>query len=330
MFDKALVFTAKNKVVLIMAALAFAVVYPYVFTSPYFIRMGTVALMYVMLTLSLNLLTGVMGQMSFGHAAFWGIGAYTSAILAKNYHIGSEVTFILAMVIAGMFGFALGLPVLKLRGYYLSLVTFGFCEIIRLVELNEMALTRGPFGINNIPAPSFFGWSIATISGTYYLILVLVVLTTLVINSLINSRIGIALFAIRDDDIAAKMMGVNVFKYKVMTFTISAMFAGLAGAFYSQYIQYVDPSSFTTGASIEMLVMAIFGGLGSVIGSFVGAILLTIIPELMRGLMEYRLLIYGFLLVILMMARPQGIFGNISFRHISNTLKAAKEDKDNG
>jgi branched-chain amino acid transport system permease protein len=325
MRNKILLFITRYKLILIVAGLVFALIFPFVFKSQYMIRMGTICLMYVMLTLSLNLLTGFMGQMSFGHAAFWGIGAYTTAILSTRAGFGSEVTFLLSMLSAGLFGVLLGLPVLKLKGYYLTLVTMAFCEIIRLVELNFMSLTRGPLGIPGIPLPSFFGIEISSITGLYFLMLALMIFTTFVVYSIINSRIGVAILAIRDDDMAAEVMGVNIFKYKVMTFTISAMLAGLAGAYYAQYISYIDPSSFTTNQSTEILTMVILGGLGSILGSFLGAISLSIIPEIMRGLMEYRMLIYGALMVILMLVKPEGILGNINFKYISHKINS-----DNG
>ena len=308
------------------AALLLAVVFPWIITDSFIMRMAILCLMYIMLSLGLNLVTGYMGQMSFGHAAFWGIGAYTAALLTKNLGAGTIPSFIAAALVVGIFGFLLGLPVLKLKGYYLTIVTMGFCEIVRLIELNWMAVTNGPMGISGIPEFSFFGIRLGSYRSFYFIILILMILTTILIRRLIRSPFGIALKAIRDDDVVAEAMGVPIVRYKIMAFVISAMIAGVAGAFYAQYITYIDPTSFTYNASQEMLVMVIFGGLGSIPGSYLGALVLTILPELLRGLMEYRMLIYGALMVIMMLIKPEGILGNTNFDHIRDLVEAKKKE----
>jgi branched-chain amino acid transport system permease protein len=330
MLDSFLNRIVKYKAAVLAAVLAAAILFPFVFSSMYTIRLGTVCMMYIMLALSLNLLTGIMGQMSFGHAAFWGIGAYTTAILATKMGLGSETLILASMVVAGIFGLLVGLPVLKLSGTYLTLVTLGFCEIIRMVELNWMDLTRGPLGIPGIPKPSFFGLQITSMTGIYFMIFVMMLITLFIVKSIVDSRVGLAVKAIRDDDLAATAMGVHVFRYKVMIFVISSMLAGAAGSFFAQYISYIDPTSFTTNASLEILVMVIFGGLGSIVGSVLGALSLTILPELLRGLMEYRMLLYGALIVVLMLLKPSGLLGEINFTYISQRLHAHKDDEGNG
>ncbi|MGI6175909.1 MAG: branched-chain amino acid ABC transporter permease [Christensenellales bacterium] len=327
MLDKIFNACVKYKVIIYAVVSIFAIIFPLVFTSAYAIRIGTVCLMYIMLALSLNLLTGVMGQMSFGHAAFWGVGAYTAAILSTRMGFGTELNILAAVIICGIFGLLVGLPVLKLSGAYLTLVTLGFCEIIRMVELNWMDLTRGPLGIARIPKPSFFGIDLKTSLAIYFLIFVLMLITLYIVKSLIDSKFGRAIKAIRDDDIAAASMGVNVFKTKVIVFVVSSMLAGVAGAFYAQYIGYIDPSSFTTNASLEILIMVIFGGLGSIVGTIFGSVFLIVLPELLRGLMEYRMLIYGILIVVLMLVKPTGLFGNINFKYIEQRLRAHKDDE---
>ena len=317
MINKLWVFLASHKKRLILLAFLFALAFPWMFASKYLVRIGTVCLMYTMLALSLNLMVGFLGQMSFGHAAFWGIGAYTAAILVTRIPgCPAIVSFTAAAVMAGAFGLLLGLPVLKLKGYYFTIITMVFCEIIRLIELNWMSLTRGSLGIMAIAKPSFFGMKITTPHQFYYLILALLVLTVVVINHIMTSSIGQAVLAIRDDELAAAAMGINVFKYKMMIFIVSSMLAGLAGAFYAQYTGYIDPSGFSGVQSNEMLVMVIFGGLGNVLGSFIGAIGLSILPEMLRGLMQYRMFIYGALLVGLMLVRPDGLLGNVNFKYI--------------
>lgn len=302
------------------------IVFPWIFTSAYTLRIATTCMMYVAIALSLNLLTGFLGLMSMGHAVFFGIGAYTAAILATRMQAGMGTTMLAAMLTAGFFGFLLGLPVLKLKSFYLTIVTLGFCEIVRLVEINEMAITRGPLGIPRIPAPNFFGIDFSSKFGTYYVMLVLVILIALVIYSIVHSRIGLAITAIRDDDLAAEAMGIDVFKYKVMVFIISAMLTGVVGAFYAHYITFVDPSGFTTNASMEFLIMAIFGGLGSIPGTILGASILTILPETLRGLAEYRGLIYGILIVLMMMVNPDGLLGKYNFKYIRQRFSLRAEE----
>ena len=284
--------------------------------------------MYVMITLSLNLMVGYMGQMSFGHAAFMGIGAYTAAILTTTYDVPFFVAFILAGVVAGLFGLLLGLPVLKLKGYYFTIITMVFCEIVRVVELNWMSLTRGPLGIMAIPKPSFLGFEITTPRQFYFMILVLVALSTLVVSNLMKSRVGYAILAIRDDELAAEAMGIHVFRYKMIVFILSSLLVGLAGAFYATYTSYIDPSSFAAAQSNDMLVMVIFGGLGNTVGSFIGAISLSILPEALRDLAQYRQLIYGVLLVLLMMVKPQGLLGDINFKYIRQRMEHREKSKE--
>ncbi len=319
-------FAALHQKLFILGALTLAILFPFLITDRYVMRLAVVGFMYVMLSLGLNLVTGYMGQMSFGHAAFWGIGAYTAALLTKNLGLGTLPAFLAAAIVVGIFGFLLGLPVLKLKGYYLTIVTMGFCEIVRLVELNWMPVTNGPMGISGIPKFSFFGISFHTYRSFYFIILILVILTTLLIRRLIRSRFGLALKSIRDDDVVAEAMGVPIVRYKILAFVISSMIAGVAGAFYAQYITYIDPTSFTYNASQEMLVMVIFGGLGSIPGSFLGALALTILPELLRDLMEYRMLIYGVLMVVMMLVKPDGILGNVNFDYLKEQAAARKKE----
>lgn len=318
----------KHRIALIVLALLCAIALPIVFPDKYVIRIATVSLLYVMITLSLNLMVGFLGQMSFGHAAFYGIGAYTAAILTVTCHVPFLVAFLAAGIVAGVFGLLLGLPVLKLKGYYFTIITMVFCEIIRVVELNWMSLTRGPLGIMAIPKPAIFGFIFGTPMRLYFFMLVLVILSTLVVHNLMNSRIGYAILAIRDDELAAEAMGIPVFRYKMVVFIISSMMVGLAGAFYAAYTSYIDPSSFAASQSNNMLVMVIFGGLGNTVGSFIGAIVLTVLPELLRGMAQYRQLIYGVLLVVLMMVKPQGLLGDINFKYIRQRMNQKKEETE--
>ena len=205
-----------------------------------------------------------------------------------------------------------------------------FCQIVRIVEINWMSLTNGPLGIMAIPKLSVFGYTIKTQPAYYYMILILLVLTTLLVNKIIHSRMGDAILAIRDDDLAAGAMGINVFKYKTLAIVIASMLAGVAGAFYAVYTSYIDPSCFTNAVSNNMLVMVIFGGLGNMFGSFLGATVLTILPEALRGFSEYRQMVFGAMLVILMLVRPEGLFGSVNFKYIGQRLSLKKSKRGGG
>lgn len=316
MINSILAAIAKRQKLAQLIVLALAVIFPFITSNPYVIRLAILSGIFIILSLSLNLLTGFAGQISLGHIAFYGIGAYTAAILSKNFGVNFIVCMIAAMVVAGIFGVLLGLPTLKLGGYYLAIVTMGFAEIIRLVELNWIDLTNGPLGILNIPKPELFGISLSSPRAYYFICLILVLLTLILIKNILDSRIGYALGTVRGDDNASKFMGVNVFRYKIMAFVISAALAGMAGAFFAQYVTFIDPTSFAADQSTQVLIMVIFGGLGSLPGSIIGAVVLTIVPELLRGLAEYRMLIYGVVLVFMMLVRPEGLLGKVNFKHL--------------
>lgn len=297
------------KVLMIIALVLVLAAVPFLGFNSYIMRIFILIGIYTILSTSLNLLTGFTGQVSLGHAAFYGIGAYSSALLAMKLGMSFLPSSFLGAIIAAFFGFILGLPTLRLNGSYLSIVTLGFCEITRLIELNWMSVTRGPMGITGIPSPIILGMKIDTDRGYFYLIAVLTAITVFLIKNIIKSRTGRAMIAIREDELAAEAMGVNILKYKVMAFIVSAFFAGLAGAFYAHYVSFIDPQSFTFDESTQILSMVILGGMGSLMGSFLGTIMLVSIPEMLRDFAQYRMLIYGGVLVFMIVMRPDGIIG---------------------
>jgi branched-chain amino acid transport system permease protein len=328
MLKKSLGFIAKNEKAFTIGFLIAALLLPLVLKTKYAFRMATVSMMYMLLVHGLNFLVGFLGQNSFGHSAFWGIGAYTTAVLSTKFGFQTLPCIICTLLLTGILGLLLGVPSMKMRGVYIVIVTVGFCEIMRLVELNWMAVTNGPLGIKAIPKPMFFGLKIKTPLAFYYYILILLILVTFILSRILKSRFGRAIVAVREDEIAASAMGVNVFLVKIVAFAISAMVAGLVGTFYAQYMSYIDSNAFTTAASTEILVMVIFGGLGSMVGPFIGAGILTLLPELMRSLSDYRMLIYGLLLVVLMLVQPTGIMGKVNFEYIRQRLTSdLKQEK---
>ncbi len=287
----------------------------------YFLHILVITGIYVILTLSLNLVVGYTGLAALGHAAFSCVGAYTSALLALNYGLSPWLGLVAGACVAAVLGVVIGAPSLRLKGDYLALATFGLGVIVYSVAKNWVAVTRGPMGLPGIPGFSVFGAEISAVWSYLILTLVFVALTYLVIRRIVRSPFGRILRAIRDDEIAALAMGKNINKHKIIVFVVGAFFAGIAGSLYAHYITFIDPSSFTVMESITILLMVVFGGMGSLSGSFVGAAVLVIFPELLRFLgmpssvaAPLRQMIYGLLLIVLMLKRPQGILGTYRWK----------------
>lgn len=307
------------------AALLMALL-PLWITSRYVLRVITLSMLYVVLSMSLNLLIGYLGQMSMGHAAFWGIGAYSGAILSTRFSAPIWAELAVAIVLSAFSGLLLALPVMQLKGYYLTIVTMGFCEILRLIELNSMSLTRGPLGITGIKGFRIFGITVNSPRGYYYVFLILVILTAFVLLRFSHSRLGLAVKAIRENELAAQAMGIHVFACKLAVFSLSAVIAGIAGVFYAHYQTMVMPSQFTTGVSMQIVTMTIFGGLGNIAGSILGAFSLTLLPELLRALNQYRQLFYGILIVVMMLVKPNGLLGSLDLAYIRQRCTAKETE----
>lgn len=298
-----------NKKMLYAFILATVMLLPLALNNDYIIRIAIVSGMYIILTLGLNLVTGYTGQFCLGWAAFYGIGAYTSALLTLKLEWSFWLGLPMGGIVAALFGVLLGIPTMRLRDIYLAITTLGFGEIIRLILLNWTDLTRGAMGLPGIPGPSLFGISLDNKYFYYYLIVFLAVLAIAAMARIIDSRLGRALIAIREDELAAKSMGIDTTRYKITAFAIGAFFAGVAGSFYAHYTSFIDPHTFSFGESIIVLAMVVLGGMGSITGSVFGAVVLTVLPELLREIAEYRMIVYGLLMMTVMLVRPQGIFG---------------------
>ena len=287
----------------------------------YLLHILVITGIYIILTLSLNLLVGYTGLAALGHAAFSCVGAYASALLALNYGLSPWLGLLIGAVAAAVLGAFIGVPSLRLKGDYLALATFGFGVIVYSVAKNWVSVTRGPMGLPGIPAFSIFGFQLSDVWRYLVLVAVFVFITYFVINRIVSSPFGRVLRGIREDEIAALAMGKNINKYKIIVFIVGAFFAGIAGSLYAHYITFIDPSSFTVMESITILLMVVFGGMGSLSGSFVGAAVLVIFPELLRFLgmpssvaAPLRQMIYGLLLILLMLKRPQGILGTYRWK----------------
>ncbi len=282
----------------------------------YLIHIFVICGIYCILTLSLNLVVGYTGLASLGHAAFFCIGAYISALLAVNLGVSPWIGLIAGACGAAVLGAVIGMSSLRLKGDYLALATFGAGVIVYQIAKNWVSLTRGPMGLPGIPSFSVFGFSLD--SPWLYLILVIAftLLTVYVMQRLVGSAYGRVLRSIREDEIASEALGKHTAKYKIQVFVVGAFFAGIAGSLYAHYVTFIDPSSFTVLESITILLMVIFGGMASIKASLVGAIVLVVFPEILRFLgmpssvaAPMRQMIYGLLLVVLMIKRPQGLLG---------------------
>lgn len=287
----------------------------------YILHILIIAGIYIILTLSLNLIVGYTGLPALGHAAFSCVGAYTSSLLALNLGFSPWVGLLIGAGVAVLFGIAIGYPSLRLKGDYLALATFGFGVIVYSIAKNWVSLTRGPMGLPGIPRFSILGFSLDPLWSYLLLVIIFVLITIFVLRRVVDSPFGRVLRSIREDEIASEALGKDTARYKLTVFMIGAFFAGIAGSLYAHYITFIDPSSFTVMESITILLMVIFGGMGNIKGSIVGATVLVVFPELLRFLgmpssieAPTRQMIYGLLLVALMIKRPQGILGRYRFR----------------
>jgi len=287
----------------------------------YLLRILIISGIYIILTISLNLILGYTGLPALGHIAFACVGAYTSSLLALNYGISPWIGLIIGACLASLLGFVIGFPSIRLKGDYLALATFGSGVIVYSVSKNWVSLTRGPMGLPGIPAFSFLNFELQPVWTYLILIIVFVFITAFVINRIVESPFGRILKGIREDEVASLSIGKDVNRYKLTVFIVGAFFAGIAGSLYAHYITFIDPSSFTVMESITVLLMVVFGGMGNIKGSSMGALILVIFPEMLRFLgmpssiaAPLRQMIYGLLLIILMIKRPQGIVGRYRFK----------------
>lgn len=308
--------------------IAAALIFPFLGSRSQ-IDLATLVLIYVMLGLGLNIVVGLAGLLDLGYVGFYAVGAYTYAMLALYFGVGFWTGLVAAGIMAAFFGFILGFPVLRLRGDYLAIVTLGFGEIIRILLNNLTDLTGGPRGIGSIPKPTLFNlefskrasegsqtfheyFGIAFNSNhrvmfLYLLALVLVLITVFVINRLIRMPIGRAWEAMREDEIACRALGMNPTNIKLSAFTIGATFAGFAGSFFAARQGFISPESFTFIESAIILAIVVLGGMGSQIGVILAAIVMTVLPEMAREFNEYRMLLFGLMMVLMMIWRPQGL-----------------------
>jgi len=291
---------------------ALALVFPFVF-SHYQINVLTTALIYVMLGLGLNIEVGLAGLLDLGYVAFYAVGAYSYALLNFHFGLGFWTLLPVGALLAALFGILVGLPVLRLRGDYLAIVTLAFAEIIRLVLENWNEFSFGPSGISNIPRPGLFGFHLTPAQSAiymYFILLALCGLTVIVTYRLQHSRIGRAWVALREDELACQAAGIDKTKAKLAAFALGATWAGMAGVLFAAKTTFINPASFTFLESAMILAIVVLGGMGSIVGVIIAALVIILLPEYLRVFNDYRMILFGAALILMMIFRPGGLFAD--------------------
>lgn len=285
------------------------VLLPFASGDRYFLTLLNLVLINAVLALGFYIIFGLTGIFSVAQAAFWGIGAYTAALLTVDYNLPVWAVFLLAPTVAGAFGLLLGAPTLRLKTHYLTMATIGFAEVVRQILINWEPVTKGPTGVSGIPSPRLGPLVINTPLRYYYLALAITVLVVVFVLRLRSSRLGRAMESIRDDDLAAEAMGVNVTGLKILAFVLSAACAGLAGAMYAHFVRYISPDVFHLEVAVQVLAMVLIGGRFYVVGAVVGAIVVTLLPEVLRSIQEWWAIVYALSILIFLALLPQGLVG---------------------
>lgn len=279
--------------------------------NSYYLNVLVFVGIYSLITIGLSLLMGYTGQISLGHAAFFGLGAYTSGVLSTKFGVSPWLALLAAIFVTGGIAFLIAAPALKLKGHYLAMATLAFGYIVFIVFNQASSLTGGPSGFGQIPRFRLGNFLLRSDVHYYYLVWTLVIVVLLVSLNIIHSRVGRALRSIHEGELTANIMGVNTAKYKIQVFVLSAVYASLAGSLYAHFITFLNPTPFGFHFSIVLVAMVAVGGMASVWGAMIGAALLTILPEYLRAFQDYDILIYGSILLLIMMFLPQGLFAGI-------------------
>ncbi|MDZ4165583.1 MAG: branched-chain amino acid ABC transporter permease [Smithellaceae bacterium] len=313
---------------LIALGIALAV-FPFTF-SVYQVNIMITAIMFVVLGLGLNIVVGLAGLLDLGYVAFYAVGAYSYALLNYHYDVGFWIALPIGALLAFSAGILLGFPVLRLRGDYLAIVTLGFGEIIRLILENWNEFSFGPSGISNIDRPGFFGIDFSFREASIYIYFIMIGLclfTIFVVNRLEKSRIGRAWIALREDEIACQAMGIDKTKTKLAAFALGATWAGMIGVVFAAKTTFINPASFTFMESAIILCIVVLGGMGSILGVMLAAIILILLPEYLRAFSDYRMIVFGACMVLMMVFRPQGLIsGGRSIYQLNQAQKDLQKD----
>lgn len=312
------IFLFRYKKIILTALLIITFSIPLIPSSQYATDVVTLCFIYIILACGLNVIVGMTGLLHLGYAAFYAIGAYSYALLSLHTGLPFVVNLILSVSITSLIGLITAFPALRLKGDYLAIVTLGFGEILRVILTNWQSLTNGPNGLSGIPAPYLFA-DFGDAKMMFYLVGAVVVLSVIVILRIERSKIGRAWHAIKEDEIVASSMGIDVVKYKLISFVFGSIWAGIAGVLYAGKMGFVSPDSFTFFESILILCMIIIGGLGNTYGAIAGAFILICLPELLRDIQVFRMLIVGLIMVLLVIYLPKGIAGRLRHVNLKNS-----------
>ena len=323
-----MIISRKNQLLIFFLFAVATLVLPFFLKGNYLLNVFVFVGINTMLAVGLNLLLGYAGQISLGHAAFFGMGAYISGIITSRYPVEPFLIMMLAAFLAGTLAFVIGFPILKLKGHYLAMATLGFGIIMYIIFNETVDWTGGPSGLSGIPNLQIGSLIFDNDLNNYYLVWIFTLVVMLLSINLSHSRIGRALRAINDSEVAARVMGVNARILKVQIFTVSAVISAVAGSLYAHIMTFIAPASFGFNFSVELLTMVVVGGLGSIYGSFLGAALLTMLPEFLRVFQDLDIIIYGLMLILMTMYMPGGIVSGIeaTARFLLSRIRQRKED----
>jgi branched-chain amino acid transport system permease protein len=304
--------TKEKREIIIFSIFTLAVlIIPFFLRGSYYLNVLVFIGINTLLAVALNLLLGYAGQISLGHAAFFGLGAYISGVLTTRFGLDPWLVLVIAAVASGSLAFIIGFPILKLKGHYLAMATLGLGIIMYIIFNETVAVTGGPSGLSGIPNMHLGSLIFDNDMNNYYLIWIITLIVMLLSINLSQSRIGRALRAIHNSEVAARVMGVNARILKVQIFTVSALISAVAGSLYAHTMTFISPASFGFNFSVELVTMVIIGGLGSIYGSFLGAAILTVLPEFLRVLQDFDIIVYGLLLIIMTMYLPGGLINGL-------------------
>ena len=295
----------------LLALAALLTAAPLVLPNNYYLTVLTMCCLHAIIAVGLNLLVGHAGQISLGHAGFYGLGAYTTAVLTATLGLPMPVGLVAGVLAALALALLVGVPALKLTGHYLAMATLGFGIILSILFNETVAVTGGPSGFTGIPRLELFGFRFASDLSYYYLTAAVLCGVTLLALNLLHSRLGRALRALHTSEKEAQAMGVDVARFKLFVFVLSAGFAGLAGVLYAHFLTFIAPASFGFSFSVELIVMVVLGGMTSVLGSILGAFFLTVLPEFLRAFESVEILLFGVILVACLMFLPDGLAGGL-------------------
>ncbi len=321
-------FYLKHKELLFTALMAvLIVIIPFIFSGDYYIHIGCMVGINILLALGMHFVTGLAGQINMGQYGFYCIGAYCGALLTTKLGLGFLPTLVITILISMAFGMLVGIPSLKVEGPYLSLCTIGFAESVRLI-INSADWAGKANGVSRIPKLEIFGWVMKNKTMSYFFIMAFALLGVVVVNNFIRSNYGKRFTAIKDDPLAASVMGINVRKVKIMAFTLCAVFAGIAGCLYSGYYGYISPTTFVQALQTNFLLMIVLGGLGSTWGAVIGATLVTLVYEYTRAYADFQKIAFGLAMILIVLFLQRGIVGTLQHRKQQKMIREQHKQED--